>query len=287
MLAGLDVLVYDIQDVGARYYTFVWTMALAMRAAAEHRIRFVVLDRPDPIGGTLVQGNVLDPRFASLVGLYPVPMRYGMTPGELARYLNAEYAIHADLTVVPLVGWKRSMFYDETDGPWVPPSPNIPAVESATHYPGTCLFEGTNLSVGRGTTQAFAQIGAPWLDNVELVRRLSAEGLPGVRFEAVTFTPSQPGDGKFPDQMVRGVRFITTDRATYDPTRAAVAALIEIQRLHLDELAWDPAHFDALAGTSSLREQIQAGASLDEITRGWAAALAAFSQKRAGYLLYS
>jgi uncharacterized protein YbbC (DUF1343 family) len=286
MLAGLDTLVYDLQDVGTRYYTYVWTMALAMQAAATQQLRFVVLDRPDPIGGALVQGNVLDSQWASFVGLYPVPMRYGMTPGELASYLNTEHGIHADLTVVPLLGWQRRLDYDQTELPWTPPSPNMPDVESATHYPGTCLFEGTNLSVGRGTTAAFQQIGAPWLAAAELVQRLAAYHLPAVRFEAVSFTPVQPGDGKFGAQTVRGVRFSATDRTTYDPTRAALAALIELQQLHADQLTWNTAHFDALAGTARLREQIMAGMPLAVVTHGWDAALAAFMQQRARYLLY-
>ncbi len=198
MLSGLDALVFDIQDVGARYYTYVWTMALAMRAAARSHVRFVVLDRPDPIGGRLVQGNVLDTAFASFVGLYPVPMRYGLTPGELARWINAAYHVGAELTVVPVQGWRRGVWYDETALPWVPPSPNMPSLESATHYPGTCIFEGTNLSVGRGTPIAFQQIGAPWIDSDTLAARMNALGLAGVRFEATSFTPDRPGDGKYP-----------------------------------------------------------------------------------------
>jgi uncharacterized protein YbbC (DUF1343 family) len=286
MLTGLDALVYDVQDVGARYYTYIWTMTLAMRAAAEQHLRFVVLDRPDPLGGIRVQGNVLDPQFASFVGLYPVPMRYGLTPGELARYLQGEEGIHVDLTVVPLAGWTRTRYYDETGLPWTPPSPNMPDLESALHYPGVCLCESTNLSVGRGAPRAFRQLGAPWLDNVKLVRRLAAYSLAGVRFEPVTFTPAQPGDGKYADQLVRGVRFIATDRTTYDPTYAALAALREIQRLHADQLTWNQARFDQRAGSARVREQILTGASLAEITHGWEAQLAAFKRRSAPYLLY-
>jgi uncharacterized protein YbbC (DUF1343 family) len=286
MLADLDMLIYDLQDVGARSYTYIWTMALAMQAAATHQLRFVVLDRPDPVGGALVQGNVLDPQFASFVGLYPVPMRYGMTPGELARYLNSEEGIHTDLIVVPLLGWRRTLYYDQTSLPWMPPSPNMPDVDSATHYPGLSLFEGTNLSVGRGTTRAFQQIGAPWLEAATLAQRLAAYQLPSVRFEAVTFTPARPSDGKYSAQPVRGVRFSATDHAMYDPTRAALAALIETQRLHADRLTWSPSHFDALAGTDRLREQVMAGMPLAAIIHGWDAALAAFTRRRAQYLLY-
>jgi uncharacterized protein YbbC (DUF1343 family) len=286
MLAGLDALVYDLQDVGARYYTFVWTMALAMHAAAEQDLRFIVLDRPDPLGGALVQGNLLDPHFASLAGLYPVPMRYGLTPGELADYLNIEYSIHADLTVVALAGWHRSLYYDQTTRSWIPPSPNIPDLDSALHYPGTCLFEGTNLSVGRGTSQPFQQIGAPWLQAAELAQRLETYHIAGVRFEAVSFTPVQPDDGKYVGEVVYGVRFMATDRSIYDPTYAALAVLIETARLHADQLAWNVSHFDALAGSSQLREQIMAGTSVAEVTLGWAAPLAAFTRQRAHYLLY-
>jgi uncharacterized protein YbbC (DUF1343 family) len=287
MLADLDTLVYDLQDVGARSYTYIWTMALAMQAAADQHLRFVVLDRPDPLGGALVQGNVLDPQFASFVGLYPAPMRYGLTAGELARYLNSEKNIHVDLTVVPLAGWTRTRYYDETGLPWTPPSPNMPDLESAIHYPGLCLFEGTNLSVGRGTARAFQQLGAPWLDNAELVRRLATYSLAGVRFDAVAFRPAHPGDGKFADQLVRGVRFITTDRTTYDPTHAALAALREMQRLHADRLTWNVANFDRHAGSARVREQIQAGAPLAEITLGWEAQLVAFKHQCAPYLLYA
>jgi uncharacterized protein YbbC (DUF1343 family) len=286
MLEGLDALVFDIQDIGTRYYTYVWTMALALQAAAEHGLRFVVLDRPNPIGGDGVQGNILDPKYASLVGLYPVPMRHGLTAGELARFLNEEHGIGADLVVVPMEGWRRDEWFDETGLPWVAPSPNMPSLESAAHYPGTCLFEGTNVSVGRGTDRAFQQIGAPWLDNEELVRRLDALNLPGVRFEPVVFTPERPGDGKFGGEAVRGVRFHVIDRATYDPTRAAIAALVEIHRLHPDSLEWRASHFDRLAGTDQVRLRVLQGASLEEITAGWETQRRAFEKVRERYLLY-
>jgi uncharacterized protein YbbC (DUF1343 family) len=286
MLAGLDALVYDLQDVGARYYTYIWTMALAMQSAAERNLRFIVLDRPDPLGGMLVQGNLLDSQFASRVGLYPVPMRYGMTPGELADFLNIEHGIHADLAVVTLAGWQRSLYYDQTSLAWISPSPNMPDLESALQYPGTCLFEGTNLSVGRGTSRPFQQIGAPWLRATELAQRLQAYALGGVHFEAVSFTPVQPDDGKYSGETVYAVRFSATDRSLYDPVNAALAALIETAHLHPDQLAWNVSHFDALAGSSELREQILAGASLAVATQGWAAPLAAFNRQRSSYLLY-
>ena len=195
MLDGIEVLLFDIQDIGTRYYTYLSTMALAMEAAGEHGIPFVVLDRPNPIGGDPVQGNVLDSAFASFVGLYPVPMRHGLTAGEFARMAVGEFGVDVQLSVAVADGWKRTMPYEETGIPWVAPSPNMPSVESALHYPGTCLFEGTPISVGRGTEIAFQQVGAPWLDGEELAVRLTALGVPDARFEAVRFTPREPGTG--------------------------------------------------------------------------------------------
>ena len=287
MLAGLDALLFDIQDIGARFYTYVWTMTLAMEAAGKAGIPFVVLDRPNPIGGTHVQGNGLDyPEQATFVGLYPVPVRHGMTVGEIARWANAEFDLGADLTVVPAAGWRRAQWYDATGLPWLAPSPNMPTLESATHYPGTCLFEGTNLSVGRGTDRAFQQIGASWLDPRGVLAGLSRYELPGVRIEAVRFTPVNPGDGKYGGEEIPGLRLTVTDRATYDPTRTAAALLVEIQRQHGDELTWRASHFDRLVGSSEVRERIAAGAPLAEVTRGWAEESAAFAAAREPYLIY-
>ncbi|MFN2431231.1 MAG: exo-beta-N-acetylmuramidase NamZ domain-containing protein [Gemmatimonadota bacterium] len=286
MLAGLDVLLLDLQDVGARYYTYVWTLALAMGAAAEAGVPFVVLDRPNPIGGVLVKGNVLEPEHASFVGLHPIPMRHGMTMGELARLFNDRFSIGADLRVAPVSGWSREAWWDATGLPWVPPSPNMPSLESAVHYPGTCLFEGTNLSVGRGTEIPFQQVGAPWLDGHALAERLNDRRLPGVRFTPVRFTPSEPGDGKYSGESVYGVRFVATDRERYDPTLTAVAALLEARRLAGARWEWRTAHFDRLAGTTRLRELVEAGRPLPEIVRPWHEALKAFAFARRPYMLY-
>ena len=283
MLSEVDALIFDIQDVGARYYTYPWTMALAMQAAAENRKRFVVLDRPNPIGGDLVQGNINDT--TSFVGLYPVPMRHGLTMGELARYLNREHNINADLVVIPVAGLTRRMWYEQTGLPWTPPSPNMPSIESAAHYPGLCIFEGTNVSVGRGTPTAFQLLGAPWLDARTLIDRLNSYKFPGVRFEAVTFTPVKPGDNKYGDQVVNGVRFVTTNRTTYDPTRVAVAALVEIRKLHATEFKWT-ATFPRLYGIRGAREKIEAGASYADLIGGWDEQLRAFEARRQAYLLY-
>lgn len=286
MLADVDVLVFDIQDIGTRYYTYVWTMVLAMQAAAENDREFVVLDRPNPIGGELYQGNIQDSTQLTFVGLYPVPMRHGFTPGELARYINDVHAIGARLRVIPLENWTRSMWFDDTGLPWVAPSPNMPSVESAAHYPGTCLFEGTNVSVGRGTDAAFAQIGAPWIDADSLTAALRRNDMPGVRIDPVSFTPQNPGDGKYADTIVHGVRFTVTDRAAYDPTRTGIAALAAIRALNPDSLTFRPAHFDRLAGTSDVRALLAAGATVDSITSSWAAERAAFASTRQRYLLY-
>ncbi len=284
MLEGVEVLVFDIQDIGARYYTYVSTLALAMEAAGESGIPVVVLDRPNPIGGS-TQGNVLDPAFATFVGMFPVPMRHGMTAGELARMFEGEFGVDADLTVVPMDGWTRDMAFPETGIPWVAPSPNMPTVTSALHYPGTCLFEGTSLSVGRGTDAPFQQIGAPWLDGAELAAALNEEGLPGVRFEAVRFTPDGPGDGKFGGESVEGVRFVATGE-DYDPTLAAVAATQAARRLSGDSWAWLTSHFDRLAGTDGLRLAIEAEAPFADLVASWPSEVEAFEARRTPYLLY-
>lgn len=286
MLQDVDVLLFDIQDIGTRYYTYVWTMALALQAAAENDKDFVVLDRPNPIGGELFQGNIQNSTQLTFVGLYPVPMRHGFTPGELAQFLNEEHGIGARLIVIPLENWSRTMYFEDTGLPWLAPSPNMPSIESATHYPGTCLFEGTNVSVARGTDEAFSLIGAPWIAADSLAGRLNAYDLPGVRFEPVTFTPRTPGDGKYADTPVHGVRFVTTDRSIYDPTHAGIAALVEIRALYRDSLTFRTAHFDRLAGTTRVRTMLTQGASLDEITATWPAQLASFANVRQEYLIY-
>lgn len=285
MLEGIDVLLFDLQDIGARYYTYVYTMAYAMEAAGEAGIRFVVLDRPNPIGGTAVQGNVLDPAYRTFVGLYPLPMRHGMTAGELARLYVGEFGVEVELRVVPAGGWTRAATFDETGLPWTPPSPNIPTLESALAYPGTCLFEGTALSVGRGTDRAFQWIGAPWLDPVALAERMNARELEGVRFEPATFTPRGAGDGKFDGVEVHGVRVVPLD-PSFDAPRVGVALLVETRRMSGERWTWNVAHFDRLAGTSDLREGIDAGRSVDELTASWAGQIEAFEHLRRSYLLY-
>jgi uncharacterized protein YbbC (DUF1343 family) len=294
-LDSLDVVVIDLQEIGARYYTYTSSATQLMREAARRAKRVVVLDRPDPLGGTMVQGNVraaaVDPDSA-FVGFLPVPMRHGMTLGELLRMANDLLGLHADLVVVPTVGWHRDSYYDATGMPWVRPSPNMPDLESALHYPGTCVFEGTNLSVGRGTAFAFQVIGAPWLDPEAVLSRLRdqrwgmRDALLGVALDSITFTPNAPTDGKYGGVPLTGVRLRVTDRERYDPTRLAVALLVAIRAAHPDAFRFRAAQFDRLAAGSELRQQIESGARPAAIWAAWDSALVIFRRTRAKYLLY-
>ena len=285
MLTNLDILLFDMQDVGARYYTYVSTMALAMEAAGEQGLDFLVLDRPNPIRGDIVQGNTLNPGFSTFVGMYPVPMRHGMTPGELALLYVGEFGIDAEVRVVPLEGWSRSETFDDTALTWVAPSPNMPSLESALVYPGTCLFEGTPLSVGRGTDRAFQWVGAPWLDGIALSETMNAYDFEGVRFEPATFTPSGPGDGKFNGEEVYGVRF-EVETSTFDAPRAAIALLVEVYRASGEHWSWSTAHFDRLAGTDQIRLGVEQGLDLDALTAVWDLSVRSFETLRTPYLLY-
>ena len=285
MLAGIDVLLVDLQDAGARYYTYITTTVDVMKAAAGKRIPVVVLDRPNPIGGA-VQGNVLEQAHVSAVGRLRVPMRHGLTLGEMARLARDELGIGGELVVVPLSGWTRPMTFDETGLPFVPPSPNLRSLESLFHYPGTCLFEGTNLSVGRGSDAPFEQVGAPWLDTAAVLADLRRAAPAGVRAWGVTFTPRRPGDGKYADTLLAGIRLEVTDRDSYDPTVTAVHLLTAIRRRHPGRLGWIPRHFDRLAGTTQLRTAIEAGVEAPTIVRGWEPARRQFLERRRPVLLY-
>lgn len=237
MLRDVDVLVYDIQDVGVRQYTYESTLALAMEAAAEAGIPVIVLDRPNPVTGTIIEGNILEPGFESFIGIYPVLSRHGMTVGELARLYNEEQRIGADLTVVPAEGWRREMWFDETGLPWVDPSPNLRRLEATIHYPGTVFFEAINVSEGRGTDAPFEQIGAPWLRNEELAAEMNALNLPGVRFEPIELDIAE-GARKYPGARVNGVRFVLTDRDVYRPLETSLLMIEQIRRMHADEFEW-------------------------------------------------
>jgi len=266
-----------------------------MREAARRGKPVIVLDRPDPVGGDVVQGNVrarvADPDSA-FVGFLPIPMRHGMTLGELLRLANDRLRLHAALTVVPAAGWRRAFYFDATGLPWIKPSPNMPELESAIHYAGTCLFEGTNLSVGRGTAFAFEIVGAPWLDTAAVLERLrergrgKGEGLAGVEIRGVTFTPRAPTDGKYDGVALRGIRLRVTDRRRYDPTKTAVALLAALRAVHRDSLRFNERSFDRLAAGPDLRRALVAGRSPAVIWRSWAGALARFRAMRGRYLLY-
>jgi len=286
MLAGVEVLVFDIQDVGTRFYTYPYTLAGVMQAAAAAGIPVVVPDRPDPLGGLLLEGPVLDPALASFVGMFPIPLRHGMTIGELARLFNAEYGIGAQLHVVPMQGWRRGDEPLRGALPWVPPSPNMPTPDTALVYPGTGLLEGTNISEGRGTTRPFEIIGAPFVDAVGLAARLNAQALPGVLFRPVWFTPSF---SKHAGQPSAGVQLHVTDRSAFRPVRSGIAVLKALHDLHPDQFAFlpgTPPFFDRLAGVDWLRAAIEAGQPLEDIEARWEHGLAAFAERREAYLLY-
>jgi uncharacterized protein YbbC (DUF1343 family) len=284
MLRGVDVMLVDLQDAGARYYTYIATATEVMRAAARRGMPVVILDRPNPIGGAMA-GNVLDTAYRSFVGRLPVPMRHGLTMGEMARFANDEMMIGADLRVVPVVGWQRDEYYDETGLPLVKPSPNLPTLESLIHYPGLCLFEGTNLSVGRGTDHPFEEVGAPWLDTERVLAQLHMAAPRGVRFDSVHFTPHAPGDGKYADTLLAGIRLHVTDRAAYDPVQTAVLLLATIRDVS-SEFKVSAPHFDRLAGTSALRVGLESGLGATQLTSGWVAERRQFRERIGKYLIY-
>jgi uncharacterized protein YbbC (DUF1343 family) len=287
MLRNVDVLVFDIQDIGARFYTYIYTMSLAMEAAAENGKTFVVLDRPNPINGTCVEGNILEPRQASFVGLYPIPVRHGMTAGELAKMFNGQGwlagHIKAKLVVVPMEGWRRSMWYDQTGLRFIKTSPNMPDLETAAIYPGLCLLEGTNVSEGRGTAMPFRQFGAPWINSKRLAERLNALNLPAMRFEPTRFTPTS---SKFKGQTCNGVRIVVADRNNLKPYLSGIKIVNEIFRLYPDDFQWRASHFDRLCGTSTIRKAIVNGASIDELREKWQPDLTSFRKIRDKYLIY-
>jgi uncharacterized protein YbbC (DUF1343 family) len=285
MLQSVDVMVFDLQDVGTRVYTYIATMAYAMQAAAEAQIPFIVLDRPNPIGGIGMEGPVLEfPRFSSFIGLYPIPLRHGMTAGELARLFNEKFLEHkAKLTVVPMENWMRGEWFDETSLPWVQPSPNLPTLDSAAVYPGQVIIEGTNLSEGRGTTKPFEIFGAPWIDGFVLAKKLNESRLPGVKFREVWFTPSF---SKFSGQLCGGCQLHVTDRKAFQPVLATLTILSVVKRLYGEKLEFHADYFDKVLGTSSVREALARGEPAEEIVAGFQPALDEFARLREPFLLY-
>jgi len=290
MTRDIDALVYDIQDVGARYYTYIATMNRCLEAAAEQKKELIILDRPNPITGTAIEGNMLEESHRSFVGERPIPIRYGMTIGELAQMFNREFVVGCDLTVLKAKGWKRSMWYDETELPWVMPSPNLPTLDAATVYPGTCLFEGVNVSEGRGTTRPFEILGAPWMDGFKLRERLTGEGISGVAFRGLCFVPTF---GKFAGETCGGIQLHVGDRRHFRPVLTALKVLkaimdlfpgkIEFRRSPPDNICG----FDRLAGTAMIRQELLAGAEPEKIEKNWQKELEDFRAKRRKYLLYS
>jgi uncharacterized protein YbbC (DUF1343 family) len=292
MLKDVDVLVVDLQDVGTRVYTFVYTMANCMRAAARHGVRVIVCDRPNPIGGEAIEGPVLREPWTSFVGQFPIPLRHGMTIGELGRLFNDEFGIGCALDVVPMGDWRRTMYHDETGLPWVIPSPNLPTLDSAIVYPGAVLFEGTVLSEGRGTTRPFELIGAPWIDGERLAAAMNARRLPGVHFRPVFFEPTFQ---KHARETCGGCQLHVTARSTFEPVRTSVELLAEFRRQNSEHFAWrhPPYEYehtkepiDILYGTDELRRAVDAGRDVGGLVTAWAAGHEAFRRLRQPFLMY-
>lgn len=287
MLADIDVLAFDMQDIGARFYTYMYTMAYAMQSAKENGKTFVVFDRPNPVGGTVVEGNIIQPGYESFIGLYPIPARHGLTIGELARLMNREYQIDCELVIIPMTGWQRSMYFADTGLPWVMTSPNIPTPDTALAYSGTGIFGGTNVSEGIGTTRPFELVGAPWINAAELAGHMNAAGLPGVRFRPVYFTPRQP-EVKYQGRLCGGVQLHVTDKEAYRPVRTGLTLLYAIKELSNGKFAFNQsataatATIDIYTGDSHVRQ----GAPLAEILRQWEGTAGQFKELSRQYYLY-
>jgi len=290
MLADVDLLVFDMQDVGARFYTFISTLFYVLRGAAKAGKPIIVLDRPNPINGIHIEGPLVEPGLESFVGIVPIPIRHGLTTGELALYLNAEHHLGAGLTVIELHGWRREMWFDQTGLPWAPTSPGIPQLSTATVYPGMCLVEGTNLSEGRGTALPFETVGAPWLDGYELARSLNHLELPGVRFRPLYFIPSA---SKHAEHKCSGAQVHVIDREALCPVTTGLHIIAACRAQASDKFeflpsSWEgrPPHFDLLTGVAAVREGLAAGRAVREITASWPEVEADFAKKREPYLLY-
>jgi uncharacterized protein YbbC (DUF1343 family) len=286
------VLVIDLQDVGVRIYTYIYTMANCLKAAQRHGTRTIVCDRPNPIGGVQVEGPVLVKGHESFVGMYPIPMRHGLTIGELARLFNEHFGIGADLEIVPMEGWRRDMYFDETGRTWIMSSPNIPTFETTLVYPGTVLFEGTNMSEGRGTTRPFELVGAPWIVAERFAETMNRSGLPGVFFRPVVFEPTFH---KHARQPCGGCQIHVLDRRAFRAVETGVALIEAFRAAGRDRFTWKPPPYeyeheripiDVLAGSTELREQLEAGVPARTIARSWEAPTEAFLRLRERFLLY-
>ncbi len=283
MLRDVDVLVYDLLEVGGRTWTYVSTMALSMEAAKRKGIPFVVLDRPNPIGGEIVEGALVDPKFKSFVGMYPIPARHGMTVGELAKLFNEKFGIGSDLIVIRATNWTRSRWFDQTGLPWTNPSPNLRSLAALNDYPGTVYFEGTTLTEGRGTDRPFEQIGAPWLDAPRIAGLMNDRKLPGIRFEAITMKVDSTA-AKHKGLTIPAIRFVITDRQTYRPVRTALLLIDEIRRQHPSDFAWRPS-IDRLTGSDKVRLAIESG-QLEPLLARWETEAAEFKANNQQFLLY-
>jgi uncharacterized protein YbbC (DUF1343 family) len=292
MMKGLDVLVIDLQDIGARIYTYIYTMANCLRACAKHGVPAIVCDRPNPINGNDVEGQALVRGYESFVGLFPIPMRHGMTIGELARLFNESFGLGASLEVARMEGWQRHMYADETGLPWVMPSPNMPTLEAAVVYPGTVLFEGTMLSEGRGTTRPFELVGAPWIEAERFAREMNELGLPGAYFRPAVFEPTFQKHAK---RACGGCQIHVTDRAAFRPVLTGAALIQMFRRFNPEKFSWrqppyeyehDKLPIDILAGSDALRQQVEAGLAPTAIADSWRTDEAAFRDLRRPFLLY-
>jgi uncharacterized protein YbbC (DUF1343 family) len=292
MLKETDTVLIDLQDVGTRVYTFIWSAILFLEACARLGKAVVILDRPNPINGVTIEGNLLKPEYASFVGLYPIPMRHGMTIGELALLLNEIHGIGCDLTVIPMTGWNRADYFDDTDLPWVIPSPNMPVVETAVVYPGQVIFEGTNVSEGRGTTRPFEIFGAPYINPAELLTAIDRRAFSGAVLREVEFRPTF---NKWVGSVCHGFQIHVVDRTEFSPYCATLAIVSALVRVYPGSFRWvDPPYeyvhdrlpIDIILGDHAVREQLEAGAAVPDVQEQWTGALREFKRQRSDFLLY-
>ncbi|MDH4218164.1 MAG: DUF1343 domain-containing protein [Candidatus Aminicenantes bacterium] len=285
MLESVDLLVFDIQDVGTRIYTYVATMAYCMQACAEHDLEFIVFDRPNPINGKDIEGTILEyPRFSSFVGLYPIPVRHGMTTGELAQLFNDRFlTVKANLNVIPMRNWRRDMWYDQTSLSWIMPSPNIPTLQTAAVYPGQVFLEGTNISEARGTTKPFESFGAPWIDGPILTKKINHINLPGVTFSEACFTPTF---SKYNGELCGGTQIHVLDRDIFRPFESALHIIKAIKDMYPDLFKFHAEYFDKIMGTKIIRQAIEKGMRIEEIVKENKKQLEEFDKLRKPYLLY-
>jgi uncharacterized protein YbbC (DUF1343 family) len=292
MLEPIDLLIIDLQDVGTRVYTFIYTMALCLQAAGTYKKEVLVLDRPNPVGGSLIEGNCLKPAYASFVGMYPIPMRHGLTIGELALLFNDHFGIGAELSVIPMAGWHRGMLFEDTGLPWIPPSPNLPTPRSALVYPGQVLWEGTNLSEGRGTTQPFEIFGAPFLDTARLEARLSGQLIEGVHLRPLAYEPTSD---RWANQLCHGFQIHVIDAEAFRPYRTTLTLLQAVVSAHSEVFQWEPPPyeyeleklpFDVITGDPLVRKAVEDQDSLEDLEQSWTEELKEFEEIRRPFLLY-